>query len=487
MLVGAKTEIIASALAEYPLDCPKPSWAEQNPDSWWKAVALTSNELMAKHPAVRVKAIGLSGQMHGLVALDSKRAVIRPAILWNDTRNSKECDDVTAAAGGVEGLLALTNNKMVPGYTGGKIIWLRDCEPESFAQMDLMLNPKDYIRLKMTGEAVTDTSDASGTGLFDVSNRRWSATLVELLGLDPSLLPPAFESDTVVGELTSEAASLLGLSAGIDVVAGGGDAIVQTTGSGVVAPGQMQTIIGTAGNLACVLASCMHNKNGRLQVFCNNAKDLWHCQGGALNAGVAMAWMRKLTAQARQLKPQDVSYLQMMEEAGKSEPGAKGLLFLPYLQGERCPHNDPDARGSFVGLHLKHDLGDLIRAVAEGVVFCFADMMRLFADLGIGSDTVVASGGGSSSELWRQIQADVFQAEVVTMSGASEGGAFGAALLAGVGVKHWDSLADACSAISVETRIEPIAENAGRYSDMLGVYCELYEGLRPTFGQLAAL
>lgn len=487
VLVGPEAQVIGAALAEYPLAVPKPGWAEQEPAHWWEAVVATSTKLMAAHPDVSVAAIGLSGQMHGLVALDEHDEVIRPAILWNDQRTGPQCERVLASVGGADGLLALTNNLMVPGYTGGKILWLREHEPASFARLSVVLNPKDYIRLKLTGARATDVSDASGTGLFDVKARRWSAELIAKLELDMAALPEAHESDAVVGVLTAAAAAELGLKEGVKVVAGGGDAVIQSTGSGVVAPGRLQTIIGTAGILACALDSCAPNIAGRLQVFCNNAAGLWHCMGVSVNAGGALAWLRQVLARTAGVEPHELAYATMMQKAAASGPGANGLLFLPYLQGERCPYADPDARGAFVGLNLRHDDGDLVRAVVEGVVYSLADMQRLFAALGLEASTLVASGGGAASPLWRQIQADVFKAEVITVSGAAEGGAFGGALVAGVGVGHWRDLGEACSLLQVTSRCEPGLEHADRYEDMLAGYLELYAALKPSFARLAKL
>ena len=301
------------------------------------------------------------------------------------------------------------------------------------------------------------------------------------------MLPRVYESDEITGYVHAQAAELLGLPVGIPVVAGGGDAVIQSTGSGVVAPGLLQIIIGTAGIFACALREPAANNEGRLQVFCNNAPGLWHCMGVSINAGGALAWLRRVLAQTQGVDPATLSYADLLARAGQAQPGAGGLLFLPYLQGERCPHNDPDARGAFVGLNLNHGEAEMIRAVIEGVVFSLANMYQLFTDLGVESGLIISSGGGSASKLWCQIQADVFNCEVVTVSGAAEGGAFGAALVAGVGTKWWSNLEDATAKITRETSVMPNKDNTSIYQDTLANYLGLYEALRPTFHGLAAL
>lgn len=480
-LIDGAGAVIASASAEYPLEIPQPGWSQQRPEDWWDGACAAVAELRASQPRVEIKGIGLSGQMHGLVALDREDKVIRPAILWNDMRNPAECAEVRRAAGGVDGLVDLSNNDMVIGYTGGKLLWLRRHEPENFARMALFLNPKDYIAFRLAGARSTDVSDASGTGLFDVRSRRWSAELIGRLGLDMEIFPQALESDQVAGELAADAAALLDLPAGLPVVAGGGDGVCQSTGSGVIRPGVFQTILGTAGIVACALDRPVRNEGGRLQVFCNNGAELWHCMGGTISAGAALAWLRRLLASAHGLRPQDMSYAAMMEQAAAAPPGAAELFFLPYLQGERCPYENPNARGSFIGLNLKHDAGHMIRAVVEGVTYSLGHIAALMRDCGISGGTAIASGGGAASALWRQIQADVLGCEVITVSGADAGAAYGAALLAGVGCGHWPGLEAACAGIEETSRLAPDAANAALYEDGRARHAELYRLLEPAY------
>jgi xylulokinase len=482
LLLAADGGVIATDTASYPLSRPRPGWTEQDPALWIEGVRASVAGALAKAGPVEVLAIGLSGQMHGLTPLDASHRVLRPAILWNDQRNGAECDAMTEMAGGLPALLAGTNNRMLPGYTGGKIIWMQRHEPELFGRMALMLNPKDYLRLVLTGEVATEVSDASGTGLFDTRARVWATGLAERMGIDPALLPPAFESPEVTGRLSIDGAALLGLPAGIPVVGGGGDSVIQTIGSGVIAPGELQTTIGTAGILAAALDAPQDNPDGRLQVFCNVVPGKWHCMGVSLNAGGAFSWLRDTVLSAAGGEP--VPFATLVDEAAESVPGARGLLFLPYLYGERCPHPDPCARGAFVGLTARHCRGDIVRSVMEGVVHAFGDMHALMATMGIDGRVIKASGGGARSPLWRQMQADLFGCEVVTTEGAAEGAAFGAALVAGIGIGVWpdgDAAAACCRPLTRET---PDATAGVVYRRAHAIYRTLYPSLAPAIAEL---
>jgi xylulokinase len=484
LVIDGTGAILARHTAGYPLSTPRPGWAEQDPADWWRAVREGVRAVVAEiGPDVTLAGIGLSGQMHGLVPLDAADRVIRPAILWNDQRTGRQCAWITERAGGLDGLLALTNNPMLLGYTGGKIVWLRDEEPAHYERLARFLNPKDYIRLLLTGEHATDVSEGSGTGLFDVMNRRWSTDLLARLDIPLSMVPRAVESHEVTGTLLDSVADDLGLPRGLPVVGGGGDGVIQTTGSGLVDPGIAQTIIGTAGIAACALDSCAPNPGGRLQIFCNNAPGRWHCMGVSMNAGGSFAWLRQtLTA----FSDGEVDFDAMTALAENVPPGAEGLLFLPYLIGERCPHPDPDARGAFVGLTLRHGTGHLIRAAMEGVVYSMREMLELMKPLGLEAHTIRASGGGAASPLWRQIQADALGAEVEIVKGAAEGGALGAALVAGVGTGIWPDLRTAVQGIAVESRTPPNPATRAAYDAAFEVYRELYPTLKPRFDQLAS-
>lgn len=476
LLLDPAGRVLAGETATYGLSQPRPGWSEQDPELWIEGARRAVAAVMARAGAVELIAIGLSGQMHGLTPLDAGGRVLRPAILWNDQRNGAECEAITAAAGGPEALLAATNNRMLVGYTGGKILWMKNHEPALFARLAHVLNPKDYLRYRLTGEFATEVSDASGTGLFDVRARRWAGGLIDRIGLDAGLLPPVFESHVVSGRVDARGAALFGLPAGVPVVGGGGDSVIQTIGSGVIAPGELQTTIGTAGIVAAALDTPRDNPDGRLQVFCNVAPDKWHCMGVSLFAGGALSWYRQTLAGEDGPLP---DFDSLMAEAAQSPAGARGLLFLPYLNGERCPHPDPAARAAFIGLTARHRRADLTRAVMEGVVHALADMYGLMQATGIAGTIVKASGGGARAPLWRQMQADRFGCDVVTTEGAAEGGAFGAALVAGIGAGVWPDATHAAATCRNLTREHPDAA-AGI---VLGRAGTLYRGLYPLLAE----
>ena len=492
ILIDPTGRVVATSLREYPIHTPRAGWVEQHPADWWEGVQSGLAELLAS-PGVspaNIRAVGLSGQMHGLVALDANREVIRPAILWNDQRTDAQCEAIHAACGGIEGLVKLTNNRMLTGYTGGKVLWLREHEPEHYARFRHLLNPKDYIRLCLTGELATEVSDASGTGLFDVANRRWSERLLDLLGISREILPDCVESAGITGTVSAGAAAATGLPAGIPVVGGGGDAVIQTTGMGIVRPGVLGIILGTGGIVTMGLDRFTPNPEGRLQLFCNNAPGLWHAMGVNLACGSSLRWYRDALCEQQRTQAQEQGrdpYEIMMEQAAASPPGSRGLMFVPYLSGERCPYPDPHARGGFIGLGLEHTRADITRAVVEGVSFNLRDSAELIRAMHADIQEIRVSGGGASSALWRRIVADVFQAPVTTVTGAAEGGAFGAALVAGVGIQVWP---DIQAAVGVSTRTSetiPEPANSRRYEDLYGIFREFYPTLKPSFERLAGL
>ena len=483
LLIDANGAVLASQTATYGLSQPKPGWTEQDPQLWIDGARAAVAGVRSLRSDVHIAAIGLSGQMHGLTALDASHRVLRPAILWNDQRNGAECADITERAGGVDGLLKLTNNRMLVGFTGGKILWMRNHEAGLFGRIRHMLNPKDYLRLVLTGEIATEVSDASGTGLFDVRRRIWATGLLDLLEIDPAIMPACHESHVVSGRVSQSGSELFGLEAGIPVVGGGGDSVIQTIGSGVIAPGDVQTTIGTAGIVAAALDEPAPNPEGRLQVFCNVAPDKWHCMGVSLNAGGAMEWLRALLAGFSGAAP---SAERIVEIAAGAPVGARGLLFLPYLNGERCPHPDPAARGGFVGLSARHGAPEMARSVMEGVTHSLYDIFSLMSQANVGGSIVKASGGGARSALWRQMQADLFDCEVVTTEGAAEGGAFGAALVAGVGIGTWPSAVEAAKVCRTVTREVPDTIAGKTLRDAFRVYRGLYSALSPSFAALGA-
>ena len=474
--------IIASSLEEYPLSTPHPGWAEQDPADWWSAVVRALSRIL---PAVRKEdlvGVGFSGQMHGLVALDEQGAVIRPAFLWCDQRTDGQCKWITEKAGGIDGLLRLTNNRMLTGYTGGKLLWLKEKEPENFARMKTFICPKDYIRFKLTGLAATDVSEASGTGFFNTKDRVWSRELIALAGLPESVFPSVHESIDEAGTVTRQAALETGLPEGLRVFYGGGDAVIQTTGSGLLAPGVISVVIGTAGNVSMALDHFYENPNGSLQMFCNNEPGLWHSFGCTLTSGGAYKWYRDtlFMNQPGAAPSAENVYELMNREAEQSVPGSRGVIFAPYLTGERCPYPDPNARASFYGLTLGTTRADITRSVMEGVTYSLLQIVEIMKSFSP-CRKVVASGGGSASALWRQMQADVFDMPVCTVSCSAAGGAYGAMMVAGVGAGVWKDLKEASGIVRVETETEPIRENQKAYRDSYEIFSRIYPSLKNVY------
>ncbi len=491
LVVDTTGSVVASATEEYPLYTPKPLWSEQNPEDWWQGTIRAVRRVLAA-PGVsadEIAAIGLTGQMHGLVLLDQAGQVLRPAILWNDQRTGPQCAEITAWAGGLERLLALIGNAMLPGFTAPKLVWVRENEPDVYDRIRRVLLPKDYIRYRLTGEYATEVSDASGTALFDVGNRRWSATLAGLLQVPMAWLPACAESHVVTGKISSLAAEVTGLRPGTPVVGGGGDQAAQAVGSGIVRPGVISVTSGTSGVVFAHQERYAAEPAGRVHVFCHAVAGAWHAMGVMLSAGGAFRWFRdalgneeKAAAAANGQDPYDL----LTAAAASVPPGAEGLLFLPYLTGERCPYPDPNARGAFVGLTLRHSKAHMTRAVLEGVSFGLRDSLELIKSLGVPIRQVRASGGGARSALWRQIQADVFGTELVLIN-VTEGAAFGAALLAGVGAGVYRDVleaVDACVRVVDSTSPQPEAVQA--YEALYPIYRGLYHALKPTFDALAA-
>lgn len=491
IMIDATGKVVASSTQEYPLSAPRPGWAEQAPEDWWQGVVRGLRAILEQAQVDSSDILGLSysGQMHGLVALDEHDEVIRPAILWCDQRTQKQCDWITEKAGGLDKLLGFTNNRMLTGYTGGKILWLRDEEPDNFARMKCFVCPKDYIRFRMTGELMTDVSDASGTGFFDTKRRCWSEELIGIAGLDMSIFPKAVESTQLAGRVTKEVAALTGLPEGLPCYAGGGDAVIQAVGSGLVKPGVLGVVIGTSGNVTMGLDHYEDNPHGDLQMFCGNEPGLWTDFGCTLSAGGSYRWYRDaLCEDASALAKESGQnvYDLMGKQAETSVPGANGVIFTPYLAGERCPYPDPNCRGSFYGLSLSTTRGDMTRAVMEGVTYSLNQLVEIFSGM-TKIEKVYTSGGGAFSALWRQMQADVFDLPVYTMSAASEGGAYGAVLVAGVGAGLWKDLGEATRVIRPETEALPDAANQAGYRKSYELYKRIYPALKPVYDAGAQL
>jgi len=495
ILVDNDGNVVASVMEEYPLYTPHTDWAEQDPLDWWNATLKTLQQIIKKSSVLlnSIRVIGLSGQMHGLVALDKNYNVIRPDFLWNDQRTLKQCKEIIDAVGGESELLKYTNNNMLPGYTGGKILWLKEEEPENYEKAVILLNPKDYIRYKLTGEIATEVSDASGTGLFDVKNRKWNEALLNILKIPRGLLPECYESPVITGYITDEVSSKTGLPKGLAVAGGGGDAVIQTTGTGLVKEGILGLTLGTAGIIAMGLNSFQFNSTGRLQIFCNNAPDTWNIMGVTLAAGGSYQWFKNVLCkyETLQSKKNSKDVYEILDEAveKKSLPGSKNLIFLPYLSGERCPYADPNARSVFLGLTLRHNHEDMARSVMEGVSYSARQVYELITEMNnrLKVSEIRISGGGSSSHLWRQIVSDVFQLPVKTVSGSKEGGAYGAVMIAGTGCGIWSSVEEASSVLKVETECLPDQKNKNIYNELYGIYKRLYPALKDIFDNLSEI
>ncbi len=490
VLVDAKGKILAQALAEYPLSQPKPGWSEQNPEHWWKATVSTVRAVMKKARAkpADVSGIGLSGQMHGSVFLGGANKVLRPAILWNDQRTAAECAEITSAVG-AKRLLDLTCNPALTGFTAPKILWLRKNEPAAYEKVRHILLPKDFVRLRLTGEFATEVSDASGTLLFDVRNRRWSNEVLSALQIDRALLPDSFESPEVSGRLTEAAAKSLGLSAGTPVVGGGGDQAAGAVGSGIVRTGAVSATLGTSGVVFAFSDSVQTDPEGRAHTFCHAVPGKWHVMGVMLSAGGSFQWYKNRLAEDVRTKAKKAGkevYDLLCAEAAKASAGAEGLFFLPYLTGERTPHADPDAKGAWVGLTARHGRPEMIRALLEGIAYGMRDSLEIIRAMGIPVREIRASGGGARSLLWRRIQASVYGQPVVRLE-AEEGPAYGVALLAGVGAGVWSSVEQACDAtIRMKDTTTPVLDWESAYDRGFPLYQALYRSLKADFKAIAA-
>ena len=453
-------EVLATATRGYPLSTPQPGWAEQEPETWWGAAEAALDEVSA---GCEVAGVGLSGQMHGLVVLDAADRVIRPAILWNDQRTAFECGEIEERLG-LERLVELTGNRALPGFTAPKLLWLRRHEPETYARIARVMLPKDYVRLRLTGEWAIDASDASGTLLLDVARRAWSSEVLDALELPAEWLPPVLESPEPAGACTS-------LLRGTPVAAGAGDQPAAAVGVGVDRPGPLSVVLGTSGVVLSALDDYAHDAEARVHAFCHAIPDTWQAMGVMLSAAGSLQWLHDTVAP-------DAPFDALVAEAEAWGPGVEGLTFLPYLQGERTPHADPDARGAFVGLELRHDRGALVRAVLEGVAFGLRDSFDLVRALGAEPTAARVSGGGARSWLWLQILASVLGIPL-ERTVSEEGSAFGAALLGGVAAGVFADVHDAVErCVRVGEVVEPDARHSERYVELQERYRALYPALR---------
>jgi xylulokinase len=484
--------ILASASAEYPCDHPHPGWSEQGPELWWEATVQTIGKILGsgRVPAKNIAGIGLSGQMHGSVFLDSAGAVIRPALLWNDQRTAAECAEIEAKAGGREALIKMVANPALTGFTAPKLLWVRKHEPENWERVRQVLLPKDYVRFRLTGTYATEVSDASGTLLLDVANRRWSSELLRRLGIDAALLPPCYESPEVSGKVSELGGKATGLPVGVPVVGGGGDQPAGAIGNGIVRQGVVSATMGTSGVVFAHADSLGFDPLGRLQRGCHAVPGAWHVMGVVLAAGGSLQWFRNELGKAEMALAKQKGldpYFILSDEAALAGPGAEGLFFLPYLTGERTPHFDPDAKGAWVGLTVRHGRAHMIRSVMEGATFAMRDSLELIREMGVAIDQVRVSGGGARNALWRQIQADIYGCDVHTLN-SSEGPAFGVALLAQVGSGAFKTVPEACDATirsvdstSVDKRVNAFYDRA------YAIYRRLYPDLHDSFKAIGRL
>ena len=480
LLIDEQGGVVASATTPLTLQTPKPLWSEQDPHEWWSGTAASVRKALAEAgvSGSDVTAVGLTGQMHGLVLLDATKAVLRPAILWNDQRTARECDEIRDRVGR-EALIRATGNDALTGFTAPKILWVRRHEPAVYAKARLVLLPKDYVRLRLTGIPAMDKADGSGTILFDLSRRTWSKEVLAKLEIPEEWLPPTYEGPEITGIVTTEAAAETGLEAGTPVVAGGGDQAAGAVGAGAVTPGVVALTLGTSGVVFATTERPLVEPEGRLHAFCHAAPGMWHFMGVTLAAAGSLRWYRDTLASAE-------SFDALVAEAASAPAGSEGLLFLPYLSGERTPYPDPLARGAFVGLTVRHRRAHLTRSVLEGVAFSMRDCFALLAGAGLGAvGQVRVAGGGAKSALWRKIVASVLGVELVTVN-STEGAAFGAALLAGVGAGAWPSVPAACTATIAVTGCDAPDPEAGRvYADLYPQYRSLYPALKPSFADLS--
>jgi xylulokinase len=460
-------DVLATATHAYPLSTPQPGWAEQDPEDWWRAAEAALAEVSAGRD---VAGIGLSGQMHGLVVLDGAGDLIRPAILWNDQRTVRECAEIEERVG-LDRLIALTGNRALTGFTAPKLLWLRRHEPDAYTRIGRVLLPKDYVRLRLTGEWAIDAADASGTLLLDVARRDWSGEVLDALELPAAWLPAVLESPEPAGAVGGRKRARddvsLGGSAGAPVAAGAGDQAAAAVGVGATRPGTLSVVLGTSGVVLAPLQAYAHDAEARVHAFCHAVPGTWQAMGVMLSAAGSLRWLRDVVAP-------DVPFDRLVEEAKAWGPGAEGLLFLPYLAGERTPHADPDARGAFVGLELRHDRGALVRAVLEGVAFGLRDSLDLLRELGVETRVARASGGGARSRAWLRIVASVLGLPL-ELTESEEGSAFGAALLGGVAGGVFADVAEAVEAcVRVTDTIEPDPAQLDVYAELHARYQALY-------------
>ncbi len=481
LLLDEQGKVVASAThAHAPFRAPESGWAEQDPQDWWSACQGAIRALLAQRgvEASEIACIGLTGQMHGAVLLDAAGHVLRPALIWCDQRTAQEAEELEARIGR-ERVVAWTSNPALTNFTLTKLLWVRAHEPAVWARFRRFLLPKDYIRLQLTGKHAIDVADASGTLLLDVQKRQWSTEMLEATGLDPACLPELFESQEIVGEVTAAAAAATGLRPGTPVIAGAGDQAAGAIGMGIVRAGDVSATIGTSGVVFAATDKPFLDPQGRLHTFCHAIPDRWHVMGVTQAAGLSLRWFRdNFGAHAEHGED---AYEALAREAGLAPPGSDGVLWAPYLLGERTPHLDPHARAALLGLAAEHTRAHVLRAIFEGVAFSLKDTLTIFAELGVPVREIRVGGGGARSPFWRQVQADVYGQSVERVE-AEEGAAYGAAILAGVAAGVWPSVEEACDRIvQMRERIAPTPEALKVLERQYRRYRALYPALRSVY------
>lgn len=478
LIIDESGAVIAVANTPQPISQPKPLWSEQNPADWWDGIVNSVRQALADSglSGADISAIGLTGQMHGLVLLDAAGDVLRPSILWNDQRTQAQCDFMTEAIG-ADRLLELTGNPAVTGFTAPKILWVRDNEPDVYQRAAQILLPKDYIRYKLTGAYATDLAGAAGTSLLNVAERAWSTEVLAALDIPADWMPPVHEGTQITSTISAAGAAATGLQAGTPMVGGGGDQAAGAVGMGCVAPDKIGVTVGTSGVVFAPLSRYAYESEGRLHAFCHALPDTWHFMGVMLSAAGSLQWYRDALAP-------ELDFDRLLDEASSIPAGSEGLFFLPYLTGERTPHPDPLARGAFIGLTSRHTRGHMTRAVLEGVAFGLKDSFTLIDQAGLPDDFEARiSGGGAKSPVWQRIIADVLGAPLVNIN-TTEGGAFGAAILASVAADVFADVASACEAMIERGETVAVGGDADVYAERYEVYRSLYPALKDTYALL---
>lgn len=492
LIMSHKGDILATGTSEYGCASPKPGWSEQNPEDWWqgttKAVKATLKKAGVKPESI--KGIGLSGQMHGLVITDGDGKPLRPSLIWNDQRTAGQAAEIEQRVGGKKKLIGLVGNAAMTSFTLTKLLWVQQNEKKIYDKIKHLLLPKDYVRLKMTGEYVGEVSDMSGTLMLNQKTRKWSKKIISEFGIDSDILPPIVESHEITGKLTKAAAKKLGLAEGTPVVGGGGDQPAAAIGNGIVSKGRISAMMGTSGVIFTHSSDYVVDKESRLNTFCSCVDGEWCMFGCIMSAGGSLQWFRNVLGgdeirEAKKLKTP--VYRLIDDKAMMAPPGSNGVFFLPYLSGERTPHADPNARGCFIGLSNSTGRNELIRSVIEGATFAMGDAVDLIKKAGIKSSEIRLSGGGAKSPFWRQLQADIYGSKCVTIK-SEEGGALGVALLAAVGTGEYSNIRQACNAcIEVTSEIKPNPKSKRLYRKLHDQYDKLYPALAEQFSNIAGL